>query len=90
MHNTIWATLNVSVKNVHSRSAPVWMLRAFRVTAVANMFMVPLGIACGGGITFSHFLASNLLPVTLGNIVGGVFGVALPYALVYGQKKGAH
>ena len=85
MHKINRATLNVRVINER-----FWTLRAFCITAVANMFMVPLGIACGGGITFSHFLASNLLPVTLGNIVGGVVCVALPYALIYGRKMGAH
>jgi formate/nitrite transporter len=63
--------------------------------SVANMFFVPFGIflkgtgaAAAAGLDLSNlnwlvFLKSNLLPVTLGNIVGGSFFVATSYWLVY-------
>ena len=50
------------------------------------MFLIPLGIACGAPFTFGHFISSNLIPVTLGNIVGGAFFVAAPYAFVFGSS----
>jgi formate/nitrite transporter len=51
--------------------------------SVANMYLIPLGmLANGGGIDFAALLR-NLLPVTLGNIVGGSGLVALTYWLVY-------
>ncbi len=51
--------------------------------SVANMFLIPLGmIANGGGIDIGAIVA-NLVPVTLGNIVGGSGLVALTYWLVY-------
>ena len=69
---------------------------------VANMFFVPLGIWAGSdprylelvangkavGLTanWSDFFAYNLVPVTLGNIVGGAILVAGIYALVYRKK----
>ena len=53
--------------------------------SVANMFMVPLGIALGANVSFSHFLTSNLLPVTLGNTVAGVACLGLTYSLMYGK-----
>ena len=53
--------------------------------SVANMFMVPLGIALGAKVSFSHFLTSNLLPVTLGNTVAGVACLGLTYSLMYGK-----
>ena len=53
---------------------------------VANMWLVPMGITLGADVSFSHFLTSNLFPVTLGNIVGGVLCVATPLALAYGRK----
>lgn len=69
---------------------------------VANMFFVPLGIWAGSdpryldlvasgqatGLTanWADFFANNLLPVTLGNIVGGAILVAGIYALVYRKK----
>lgn len=53
--------------------------------SVANMFLIPLGISvrtidAGGGydgLTWVGFLWRNLLPVTLGNIVGGGVMVGL-------------
>jgi formate transporter len=38
-------------------------------------------------ITWGSFLLKNLLPVTLGNIIGGVFFVAVVYWLVYLRGK---
>lgn len=58
--------------------------------SVANMFFVPLGILLHGagygpsGAEPSWLgFAQNLLPVTLGNIVGGSVMVALVYYLIY-------
>ena len=66
--------------------------------SVANMFMVPLGIAISSlstesfllshgfaanafaDLTWSHFIFNNLIPVTIGNIVGGASLIALAYA----------
>ena len=53
--------------------------------SVANMFMVPLGIALGAKVSFAQFLASNLLPVTLGNTVAGVACLGLTYSLLFGK-----
>lgn len=51
--------------------------------SVANMYLIPIGmIAAGQGID-SLAVLTNLVPVTLGNIVGGGGLVALTYWLVY-------
>ncbi len=47
------------------------------------MFMIPLGILHGAPVTFSEFLTHNLLPVTLGNIIGGAVCVAGAYAMAW-------
>lgn len=39
-----------------------------------------------GNLSWSHFLTANLIPVTLGNILGGMF-VGLVYWLVYLKKE---
>jgi formate/nitrite transporter FocA (FNT family) len=52
--------------------------------SVANMFIIPLAMAVGADISASTYLLKNLLPVTLGNIVGGAIGVAAFYSYVYG------
>lgn len=56
--------------------------------SVANMYFIPLGILfadSGGavaGLGWSGFI-SNLIPVTLGNILGGSVMVALVYHYIY-------
>jgi len=61
--------------------------------SIANMYFIPLGlmlkdrIPVGGAENLSWLgLCSNLIPVTLGNIVGGGVMVALVYHFVYGHR----
>jgi len=54
--------------------------------SVANMFIIPLAMMNGAAITWPTFLLKNLLPVTLGNIVGGAVAVAGGFHLAYGKK----
>lgn len=52
--------------------------------SVANMFFIPLGMFLGGeGITWTTMIWNNIIPVTLGNIVGGAIFVACIYWFVY-------
>ncbi len=51
--------------------------------SVANMYLIPIGMLASGGSVDLMALLRNLLPVTLGNIVGGSGLVALTYWLVY-------
>ncbi len=55
--------------------------------SVANMFLIPLGMLVStdpvaAGLTVGGFVA-NLVPVTLGNFVGGSVFVALVYYVIY-------
>jgi formate/nitrite transporter len=51
--------------------------------SVANMYLIPIAMLVGAeSVTAAGFLA-NLIPVTLGNIVGGGVFVALVYWLIY-------
>lgn len=52
---------------------------------IANMFFIPLGILEGAPVSWGQFLYSNLLPSTLGNIVGGAFFVGTLYWYAYGR-----
>jgi len=54
--------------------------------SIANMFFIPVAIMLGAPISITQFLLHNLLPATLGNMVGGTFLVALPYFLLWGKK----
>lgn len=71
---------------------------------VANMFMIPMGIAIHyfaepsfwtaigmnsqqfSDLTVSNFITSNLIPVTLGNIVGGAIVVGLGFWTIFKSK----
>jgi len=53
--------------------------------SVANMFIIPLGIFSGASVSWKAFALNNLLPVTLGNIVGGAVMVAAVFSAVYGK-----
>jgi formate transporter len=65
--------------------------------SIANMYFIPLGLFIKGfdpafvaksgidltGLTWGSFLWNNLLPVTIGNIIGGGLMVAAVYWTVY-------
>jgi formate/nitrite transporter len=53
--------------------------------SVANMFFIPMAMKLGADISVRDFLLGNLLPVTLGNIIGGAVCVAGVYALAFGR-----
>jgi len=53
--------------------------------SVANMAMIPLGMINGAEVSIKTFLSSNLIPVTLGNILAGSLLVGTAYHLVYGS-----
>lgn len=71
---------------------------------VANMFMIPMGMAISSfapaefwtainadpaqfaDLDLYHFIVKNLIPVTLGNIVGGVFFIGLVQWFLYIRK----
>jgi formate/nitrite transporter len=57
--------------------------------SVANMYFIPTGMFYGANVTWGQFLIGNLLPVTLGNIVGGAGFVAVLYWYVYLREKPA-
>ena len=49
---------------------------------VANMFIIPAGIFAGADITWGQFF-SNMVPVFLGNVVGGSSFVAASYLYAF-------
>lgn len=60
--------------------------------SVANMYYIPAGIfadvAGTAELTWGTFLFSNLLPVTIGNVIGGSVFVAAIYYLIYIKEEG--
>jgi len=65
---------------------------------VANMYFIPMGLSLKGtaaahgasnlaSLTWGRLITSNLVPVTLGNIVGGALFVGTVYWLVYMRNE---
>ena len=55
--------------------------------SVANMALVPIGILYGADVTFGEFVVRNLIPVTLGNMIGAWLLVALVQWYAYGIDR---
>lgn len=55
--------------------------------SIANMFFIPLAIFEGVDITWTTFLVKNLIPATIGNIVGGGVFVGMFYGYLFGNDK---
>ena len=72
--------------------------------SIANMYFIPFAILMKGNnalvsasgisqetlstLTWNSFIYHNLVPVTLGNIVGGGIMVATLYVLIYFKREG--
>ncbi len=56
--------------------------------SVANMFLIPIGMLSGATDVTVAGLIHNLVPVTIGNIIGGGGLVALVYWLIYLRPDG--
>jgi formate/nitrite transporter len=64
--------------------------------SIANMYFIPMGIflkdfaglsGASANLNWAGFLGNNLLPVTIGNIIGGAFFVGVLYWYTYLQGK---
>ena len=56
--------------------------------SIANLFLIPLGMRAGSGVSVSDFLLKNVVPVTLGNIIAGAVVFAASYSFLYGSLGG--
>jgi len=57
--------------------------------AVVNMFVIPLGMMLGAPVDLLDWWLWNQIPVTLGNLVGGLVPTALALHLVHGARRSA-
>ncbi len=59
--------------------------------SIANAYLVPVALFAGGKrITWSRFVTHNLIPVTIGNLIGGSVLVGLVYWFVYLRADALH
>ena len=80
-------------KDMGGKMVAIWFLISSFIAlglehSVANMFIIPLGIFSGAAVSWKAFLLNNLLPVTLGNIIGGAVCVAAAFSYAYGALGG--
>jgi len=53
---------------------------------VVNMFVIPCGMMLGSPVTIADFCMYNLVPVIVGNIIGGYIFVGLPFLYTFGGE----
>ena len=84
----VW--MATSADDIASKAAAVWFPISGFVAlgldhSVANMFLIPFGMFLGAEISIADMIFKNIIPVTLGNAVGGALFVALLYKKAYGK-----
>lgn len=72
------------------KAVAIWMpITAFVAIglehSIANMFIIPAGMALGAPVTLSDFFIKNLIPVTIGNIFAGMVIMGPYYCTVFGS-----
>jgi formate/nitrite transporter len=77
-----------AAKDVIGKCVSIWIPVMLFVAmgyehSIANMFFVPAAIFSGANVTWVEFAVNNLIPATLGNIVGGALFVGCLYWYIY-------
>lgn len=75
-------------KDIMSKSIGIWIPVMLFVTlgyehSIANMYFIPAAIYSGADILWSTFIINNLIPATIGNLIGGCIFVGCAYWYVY-------
>lgn len=83
--------LGISSKNMIGKFFGIWFpIMAFVSSgfehSVANMYFIPTGIMAGAKVTWAQFIQWNLIPVTLGNIVGGFVFIGFVYYVTFKKE----
>lgn len=85
----VW--LAFAADDLLGRMAGLWfpvlafMLLGFQ-HGIANIFFIPLGMMNGAAVGVFRFLFGNLLPVTLGNVIGSAGFVGVLYWWLYARE----
>ncbi len=86
----VW--MQAGAKDIAGKIFAIWFPIMLFVLAgfehsVANMFFIPMGFFAGADITWGQILLNNLLPVTIGNIIGGAILVPAVAYFAYLKKN---
>lgn len=55
--------------------------------SIANMFFIPAGMMAGSDVTIWQMVWNNLIPATIGNIIGGAFLVGCIHTWLHARSK---
>ena len=85
---SLW--LGMAATDVRGKIIALWWPVMAFVTfgfehSIANMYFIPLAIFEGADITWSTFIIKNLIPATIGNIVGGGLFVGFIYGKLFSK-----
>lgn len=80
--------MQAGAKDMAGKVLTIWFPIAMFVFAgfehsVANMTYIPLGMMLGAPVSIGQMFMGNLIPVTIGNIIGGALIVPAVYYYVY-------
>lgn len=83
--------MGVAGKDITGKALGLWIPVMLFVTlgfehSIANMFFIPAAIYSGADILWSDFIIKNLIPATIGNIVGGAGLVGCIYWYIYSKE----
>ncbi|KAK5120113.1 hypothetical protein LTR85_006594 [Meristemomyces frigidus] len=74
------------VSKVYCIWIPIWaFVMAGYQHSIANYFSIPIGMFYGTDFDVGKFIYQSIIPVTIGNIVGGFLLAALPFWILYGR-----
>lgn len=84
--------MGYATKDIIGKCIGIWIPVMLFVTlgyehSIANMFFIPAAIYSGADILWSDFILHNLIPATLGNLIGGAVLVGCVYWYLYSRKK---
>lgn len=86
----IW--LSLSTRSMLGKMAGIWFpIMAFVAIgfehSIANMFLLPVAMMEGYDLSIVDLMVKNIIPVTLGNMVGGFLFVGGKYWYLYDRAK---
>lgn len=82
----VW--MSFGAQDIASKAIAIWFpVMTFVMVgfehSIANMFFLPLAKFAGYDISWGQMILHNIIPATIGNIIGGAIIVALLYYVVY-------
>ena len=76
------------VSKIYAIWIPIWTFVALGYQhCIANFFLVPIGMFYGTNFGVGKYIYQSVIPVTLGNMVGGVFLDAILIWFIYGPSE---